>query len=231
MRSTDDTSDDRRRPTRSVNRRPEFDAAPASSPTVSRLTLVSTAEVEAVTKASRWAVRPGVMRTAITPTSARPIAPVNTMSNRPLRVGGSCGGAGSSEGCRHDRSCGGNGGGVTGSKSTEHRGHAGVAPGGPATMHPRVRSRHRRRLVRPDRRRPSSRALYDWAVQPDCGAVVVFTGTVRDHADGREGVEQLVYEAYEEAVVARFAAIAAEARRAGRRSGAWRWSTASARSP
>ena len=40
-------------------------------------------------------------------------------------------------------------------------------------------------------------ALYDWAVRPDCGAVVVFTGTVRDHADGRDGVEQLVYEAYE----------------------------------
>ena len=25
---------------------------------------------------------------------------------------------------------------------------------------------------------------YDWAVRPDCGAVVLFSGTVRDHADG-----------------------------------------------
>ena len=55
-------------------------------------------------------------------------------------------------------------------------------------------------------------ALYDWAVRPDCGAVVVFSGTVRDHAEGRDGVEQLEYEAYEQAVVARFAAIAGEAR-------------------
>ena len=55
-------------------------------------------------------------------------------------------------------------------------------------------------------------ALYDWAVRPDCGAVVVFSGTVRDHAEGREGVEQLVYEAYEQAATERLAAIAAEAR-------------------
>jgi molybdopterin synthase catalytic subunit len=56
-------------------------------------------------------------------------------------------------------------------------------------------------------------SLYDWAVLPSCGAVVVFSGTVRDHADGREGVEQLVYEAYEQAAGERFAAITAEARR------------------
>jgi molybdopterin synthase catalytic subunit len=56
-------------------------------------------------------------------------------------------------------------------------------------------------------------ALYDWAVQPSCGAVVVFSGTVRDRAEGRDGVEQLVYEAYEQAAVDRLAAIAAEARR------------------
>jgi molybdopterin synthase catalytic subunit len=54
--------------------------------------------------------------------------------------------------------------------------------------------------------------IYEWAVRPDCGAVVLFSGTVRDHADGREGVEHLTYEAYEEAVDARFAAIASEAR-------------------
>jgi molybdopterin synthase catalytic subunit len=52
----------------------------------------------------------------------------------------------------------------------------------------------------------------DWAVRPDCGAVVVFSGTARDHAVGREGVDQLEYEAYDEQVVARFEAIADEMR-------------------
>ena len=46
----------------------------------------------------------------------------------------------------------------------------------------------------------------------DCGATVVFTGTVRDHSDGRPGVQSLEYEAYEEEVTPRLAAIAAEAR-------------------
>jgi molybdopterin synthase catalytic subunit len=54
---------------------------------------------------------------------------------------------------------------------------------------------------------------YEWAVRPDCGAVVLFSGTVRDHAEGREGVTGLAYEAYEEHVLARFERIAAEARR------------------
>jgi len=52
-----------------------------------------------------------------------------------------------------------------------------------------------------------------WAELPSCGAVVLFTGTVRDHADGREAVSRLEYEAYEEEVEARLAAIAFEARR------------------
>jgi molybdopterin synthase catalytic subunit len=43
--------------------------------------------------------------------------------------------------------------------------------------------------------------------------VVLFTGTVRDHAEGRPGVSALEYEAYEEEVVPRLAGIAAEARR------------------
>ena len=55
-------------------------------------------------------------------------------------------------------------------------------------------------------------AVYDWCVQPQCGAVVLFSGTVRDHAEGRPGVSQLEYEAYEEQVVARLAMIAAETR-------------------
>jgi molybdopterin synthase catalytic subunit len=53
---------------------------------------------------------------------------------------------------------------------------------------------------------------YAWAVRPGCGAVVLFSGTVRDHAEGREGVEHLTYEAYDDAVVPRLAAIATEAR-------------------
>jgi molybdopterin synthase catalytic subunit len=53
----------------------------------------------------------------------------------------------------------------------------------------------------------------DWAVRPDCGAVVVFSGTARDHADGRNDVQQLEYEAYEEQVVPRLEAIADEVRR------------------
>lgn len=51
-----------------------------------------------------------------------------------------------------------------------------------------------------------------WAVRPDCGAVVLFCGTVRDHAEGRAGVTGLNYEAYESQVVPRLAAVAAQAR-------------------
>lgn len=54
---------------------------------------------------------------------------------------------------------------------------------------------------------------YAWAIQPRCGAVVLFSGTIRDHADGRSGVEHLTYEAYEELVVPRFAEIGVELRR------------------
>jgi molybdopterin synthase catalytic subunit len=54
---------------------------------------------------------------------------------------------------------------------------------------------------------------YEWAVVARCGGVVVFSGTVRDHADGRPGVSQLEYEAYEEQVVPKLEEIAAEARR------------------
>jgi len=55
--------------------------------------------------------------------------------------------------------------------------------------------------------------VYDWALRPDCGAVVLFSGTVRDHAEGRPGVDHLTYEAYDEQVGPRLAAIAAEVRR------------------
>jgi molybdopterin synthase catalytic subunit len=55
-------------------------------------------------------------------------------------------------------------------------------------------------------------AALRWAEQPGCGAVVLFSGTVRDHAEGRPGVTELTYEAYEEEVVPRLAAIADETR-------------------
>lgn len=55
-------------------------------------------------------------------------------------------------------------------------------------------------------------AAADWAARPDCGAVVVFAGTVRDRSAGRPGVERLEYEAYESQVEPRLEAIVEEAR-------------------
>ncbi len=51
-----------------------------------------------------------------------------------------------------------------------------------------------------------------WATRPDCGGLVLFSGTARDHAEGRPGVERLEYEAYDAQVVPRLAAVADEAR-------------------
>jgi molybdopterin synthase catalytic subunit len=56
-------------------------------------------------------------------------------------------------------------------------------------------------------------AATTWATTPGSGAVVVFLGVVRDNSDGRDGVEGLTYEAYEEEAVAKLAAVAVEARR------------------
>ena len=52
-----------------------------------------------------------------------------------------------------------------------------------------------------------------WVQRPECGAVVVFGGTVRDHAEGRSGVDELEYEAYESQVAPRLQKIAEEAAR------------------
>jgi molybdopterin synthase catalytic subunit len=52
-----------------------------------------------------------------------------------------------------------------------------------------------------------------WATTPASGAVVVFLGVVRDHADGRAGVTGLTYEAYQDEAVAKLAAVALDARR------------------
>lgn len=51
-----------------------------------------------------------------------------------------------------------------------------------------------------------------WAVRPDCGGLVLFSGTARDHAEGRPGVERLEYEAYDDQVVPRLREVAEGAR-------------------
>lgn len=56
-------------------------------------------------------------------------------------------------------------------------------------------------------------AALAWAVRPSCGAVVSFAGTVRDNAEGRDGVTGLEYEAYAEQAERRMLAIATGARR------------------
>ena len=57
----------------------------------------------------------------------------------------------------------------------------------------------------------------EWATMPGCGAIVVFSGVVRDHADGTVDVTHIDYEAWPEQVLPRLAEIAADMRR--------RWST------
>ena len=55
-------------------------------------------------------------------------------------------------------------------------------------------------------------AAADWAVRPECGGLVLFNGTARDHAENRPEVSLLEYEAYEEHVIARLVVIADQAR-------------------
>ena len=50
-----------------------------------------------------------------------------------------------------------------------------------------------------------------WVVRPSCGAVVTFTGTARDHSDGRPEVAELEYEAYPEMAASVLDEIRAEA--------------------
>lgn len=59
---------------------------------------------------------------------------------------------------------------------------------------------------------------YQWCVLPRTGAVVLFSGVVRDHAADAEGtvrtgVQHLTYEAYEAQIEPRFGAIVDELRR------------------
>jgi molybdopterin synthase catalytic subunit len=58
-----------------------------------------------------------------------------------------------------------------------------------------------------------AQAAIDWVGRPDCGAVVVFSGLVRDHAEGADGVTHIDYEAWAEQVVPRLEAVVVDARR------------------
>jgi molybdopterin synthase catalytic subunit len=56
-------------------------------------------------------------------------------------------------------------------------------------------------------------SLQSWVTTPRSGAVVSFVGVVRDHADGRDDVRGMTYEAYEEPALRVMEEIVAEARR------------------
>jgi molybdopterin synthase catalytic subunit len=58
---------------------------------------------------------------------------------------------------------------------------------------------------------PVDRAL-TWCTTSSSGAVVVFAGVVRDHAEGRDGVRAMTYEAYEEPAVRAMRALVEAAR-------------------
>ena len=52
----------------------------------------------------------------------------------------------------------------------------------------------------------------EWVGRAGCGATVIFSGTVRDHAEGATGVTHIDYEAWSEQVVPRLEALAGEVR-------------------
>ena len=56
-------------------------------------------------------------------------------------------------------------------------------------------------------------SLTSWATTTRAGAIVTFLGVVRDHAEGRDGVRAMTYEAYEAPARRVMTEIAAEARR------------------
>jgi molybdopterin synthase catalytic subunit len=76
-------------------------------------------------------------------------------------------------------------------------------------------SRPKKVVEDPNQARANLRALRHGAGgigRPDCGAVVVFRGDARNHAEGRPEVTALGYEAYESQVVPRLGRLAGEAR-------------------
>ena len=56
-------------------------------------------------------------------------------------------------------------------------------------------------------------AATQWVTVPEAGAVVTFLGVVRDHADGRDGVTGMTYEAYEGPATRAMGEIVTELRR------------------
>lgn len=54
--------------------------------------------------------------------------------------------------------------------------------------------------------------LSTWPILPRCGALVLFSGTVRDHSEGRPGVMCLEYEAYVEVATGEMRRIVREMR-------------------
>jgi molybdopterin synthase catalytic subunit len=54
--------------------------------------------------------------------------------------------------------------------------------------------------------------LLTWATRPECGAVVTFSGVVRDTSEDRAGIEALEYETQAEVAEARIAEVVAVAR-------------------
>lgn len=51
-----------------------------------------------------------------------------------------------------------------------------------------------------------------WATLPDCGAVVSFSGVVREHSQDHQGVYEIAYEAYEEQAARAMEEVAAKAK-------------------
>ena len=62
-----------------------------------------------------------------------------------------------------------------------------------------------------DQTLPLTEAL-EWVNQPECGAVVLFAGNIRNHAEGRENVTEVTYESYEEQAIPRLKEIAEKTR-------------------
>lgn len=52
-----------------------------------------------------------------------------------------------------------------------------------------------------------------WAERRECGAIATFSGTVREHSEGRPPIVAVEYDAYREHLGSRLGAIAGEARR------------------
>lgn len=54
--------------------------------------------------------------------------------------------------------------------------------------------------------------LIEFVTAPQCGAIALFLGTVRDHSHGKDGVTHLEYEAYDDVVEQKIQEIVDEAR-------------------